>query len=214
MEPLFSIVSKCDEEIDVEIFNRCVDSIIKFHPESEIIIVDSGSKIRTQYDRFRNNEKIHIEEINNKNYETGAIWYVYENYINDTYVFLQDSMEICEPLTRYFIYDVVYMTNDSGWPDIENIEHVWAREQMENIDYNFIERDRGYTMFRYNSGILKRNTLTKLKEKKLNTLLPTHKRHSQAMERIFAMCLHHEGYDVSCPKMRPHYYKKIGRNRQ
>ena len=69
-------------------------------------------------------------------------------------------------------------------------------------------------MLQFNSMICKKTVLDKLKSKKLDLILPTNKNESQAMERVFGMALHHEGYDVSCPKMRPHYYKKIGRNRQ
>lgn len=72
----------------------CVQSLRKYHKNIKIIVVDSKSPDKTYFDIIKE-FNVEICDINNMHRETGAIWYVFENYENiDYYYFLQDSL-IC-----------------------------------------------------------------------------------------------------------------------
>lgn len=77
---------------------KSVDSIIRHHPNSKIIIIDSGSTDKSYMETLNNkyNDKIIIEDINNNNYDTGAYWYAFKKYKTDYdyFYFLHDSIII------------------------------------------------------------------------------------------------------------------------
>ena len=214
MSKIFSIVSKCDNINDVVFFEKCFNSIKHHQPNDEIVIVDSDSLLKEHYNNIRNLENVSILEIKNKNYETGAIWTVYNNFIRDTYIFMQDSMILLNNIDDYINNDVVYFSDYYGWYDPNNLEHEWASNVMKNCDYEYIENDYNYKMLQFNSMICKRSVLDKLKSKNLHTILPTNKRESQAMERVFGMALHYEGYDLNYTCIGGDKLIKEFRNRQ
>ena len=59
----------------------CVESILKYHPEDEVIIVDSDSDDLSYVTKLKAKIK-KIDLIKNKNFMDGAIWHTYENYTN------------------------------------------------------------------------------------------------------------------------------------
>lgn len=75
----------------------CVNSIRYFHPDSEIMIVDSNSPDRSYFELSKM-EKISIIDCKNKNYDTGAYWIAFNNSSYDYYYFLQDSIVLKSPL--------------------------------------------------------------------------------------------------------------------
>jgi hypothetical protein len=76
-----------------------VEKIKKYYPNNQIIIIDSSSPNK-DYQRIIKDidNSIVIEDIDNKNYETGAIIYAFKKYKNcfDSFLFLQDSI-LLEP---------------------------------------------------------------------------------------------------------------------
>ena len=214
MSRIFSIVTKCDSRDDLKFFAECFDSIRQFYPDDEIVIVDSDSKLTLHYEHFRSLKNVHVLEIKNKNYETGAIWSVYEKFDRDTYIFMQDSMRIVSSLDTFFGNEIVYFSDYYGWHDPTDVEHLWAQEKMKLCDYGYIKKDYDYKMLQFNSMICKRTVLDKLKSKKLDLILPTNKNESQAMERVFGMALHHEGYDVDFKNLTSEQIHKEFRKRQ
>lgn len=75
----------------------CINSIRNFHPNSDIIIVDSNSPDRSYFELSKS-EKISILDSKNKNYDTGAYWLAFNNCSYDYYYFLHDSIVINAPL--------------------------------------------------------------------------------------------------------------------
>jgi hypothetical protein len=68
MSKIFSIVSKCDTNDDVIFFEKCFNSIKQYHPNDEIVIVDSDSSLTEHYNKIKDLENVYILEIKNKNY--------------------------------------------------------------------------------------------------------------------------------------------------
>lgn len=109
----------------------CVDSIKKFHPECDIIVVDSDSKDKSYLEELRQDEII-TEDIKNKNYEYGATVYVFNKYKDSykNYLFIQDSLVLNKPCDfkccneRNIVVGWIYPT---GWEkDLEARE--WAEQ--------------------------------------------------------------------------------------
>lgn len=77
---------------------KAVETIRQYHPDSKIIVVDSGSADKSYFNTLEKYEVI-IEDINNNNYDTGAYWHVYQKYHDiDYFYFLHDSIEINDNL--------------------------------------------------------------------------------------------------------------------
>ena len=67
MSKIFSIVTKCDTKADILFFEKCYNSIRKYHPEDDIAIVDSDSKLTKHYPYMGSLNNTHVLQIKNKN---------------------------------------------------------------------------------------------------------------------------------------------------
>jgi hypothetical protein len=73
----------------------CVNSILKFHPDDYIVIVDSYSDDTSYFDLIPKIPNVKILNVKNNNYEIGALWKTYEQYPNESvYVLIQDTVII------------------------------------------------------------------------------------------------------------------------
>jgi len=187
---IFSITCRCINSVNKQDIIKCVKSIKTFHPDTRIVVVDSDSPDKSYFSEVEALGVI-IADIKNKNYETGGIWHTFNNYTDDVYVFLQDSMVLNKSLSEYMGSDLRIINFYEGWKDGKPEEKAWSRQQMENTEYEYQESN--FKMLQYNSFLASRNTLIKLQAKKLDRILPTEKAHAQAMERIFGMALSQEG---------------------
>jgi len=165
---IFSVVSRCNTQQDCDDAVRCVESILEYHPNSDIVLVDSNSAIKSHFDQIKS-YGCFIEDVQNINYETGAMWIVYftKKYTRDVYIFLQDSMTVTGNLSQYFTNDVSIVDYCMGWEYCAESHMQWAREQLECTDFSFLES--GFPIVQYNSLIIKRSVLNKLNTKRLNT---------------------------------------------
>ncbi|MFZ3054057.1 MAG: hypothetical protein WA099_11700 [Sulfuricurvum sp.] len=85
---------------------NAVKSIRTFHPDSPIIIIDSGSSDKSYYKDLEAYSVI-IEDVNNKNYDTGAYWYAYTKYTDiEFFYFIHDSIELYDNLFDLFVHDI------------------------------------------------------------------------------------------------------------
>ncbi len=190
---LFSVVSRCNTQKDSEDAVDCIKNIRQHHPNSDIVLVDSSSPSKVHFEEVRN-YGCFIEDIQNNNYETGAMWSVYfaKKYNRDYYVFIQDSITVLGDLTPYFSRDVSIVDYCIGWQYCEQRHMDWAKQNLQYTDYTYIESE--FPIVQYNSLIVSRSVLDKLHSKQLYNILPEKKYQSEAMERILGLCLYQEGY--------------------
>lgn len=99
----------------------CIDSIKKFYPESDIVIIDSGSSDKSYFERISGSQ-IKIEDINNKNYDSGAYWYAYKKYkkFYDFFYFIHDSTILNSKFnidTNNRFYSIRYFYSFNGMND-------------------------------------------------------------------------------------------------
>lgn len=187
----FGITCRCENNTNLNDIRKCVDSITKFYPNSKIVIVDSNSPNKEYMNLFNNNNNVIIEDIANKNYEAGAIWYVYDNHIDDKYIFLQDSMVLETTLDEYLDKDFTAINYYEGWKDGKPPEKEFARKSMESTPYIYMEDN--FKMVQFNSFLVSRKIMSILKENKVDNIKPFDKNGSKAMERIWGMIFTQEG---------------------
>tara|TARA_Y100000593_G_scaffold74585_1_gene137360 strand:- start:434 stop:1216 length:783 start_codon:yes stop_codon:yes gene_type:complete len=182
---------------------NCIQSIRKYHDDT-IIVVDSDSDDKSYFDVLKNGfEDVIIEDIANKNYMTGAVWYAYEKYKAKNYYFLHDSTELLGNISEYDEYDVtpVIISNSVDrwkWPKIDKSgtevrNPDWSKSKVEehtNLKFKLSD-------FRVIVGpmfLCKVDVLKKLKEIGFDKILPENKSGMEHMERLFGLVFEHFGY--------------------
>jgi hypothetical protein len=73
----------------------CVSSILKHHPDDDILIVDSDSPDRSYFELKNINDHVNIFDIANKNYDAGAYWRGFKAFPDyDFYYLIHDSVKL------------------------------------------------------------------------------------------------------------------------
>ena len=191
---IFSICSRCENANHVAALYKCVDSIRKFYSEVDIAIVDSNSPSRDHLTELQS-KNCFISELRNTNYEAGAIWDTFKLHDKEIYVFMQDSMELLSNIDDFLNSDIVILGGIyRDWEAAGVVSEFsdWSRQNIINSEYNHL--DGGFTIVQFNSMIISKSLLQKLKDKKLDLVLPTNKVSSCSMERILGIALAQEGY--------------------
>ena len=231
MKHMFMIA--CYFDPDNPVVFSCVNSIRDHHPDSKIIVIDSDSPDKSYFEELK---KWNAEAIDAKNVhrETGAIWYIYENFSSyDYYYCLQDSLVINADLSstlardltllRYFpswdghLFDGNPGHHEArcGWGDGEDSLGLAYKSKMEDRD--FVERMLALTPYtipkKWDSVfgpiiMCKRSLLDKLYKNGFNKLLPKNKIESCAMERAWGIVLEQEGYSVRDLSLQGYYLHK------
>ena len=209
---IFSIVCKCISQVNKEDIINSVRSIRRYHPEDLIIVVDSGSPDKSYFDSIREVNNLIIEDINNLSYETGAMWFVYEKYHSDVYVFMQDSMTINRSLNEFKDSNIKVINVYNAWMGANSGDKDFAKREMEKTQYTY--REDNFKMVQFNSLLVKRNVLDKLKNKGFNNIVPLDKHGSCAMERVLGIGLTDEGYLNNDYLFPPNTFTKIWRHRR
>lgn len=172
-----------------------VESIKKNQPEEKIVVVDSNSNDKSYFEKIKND--CIIEDFGNSNYLEGALWYCYEKYKDENFFYLvQDSMILKKNLNflkdkdvthlSYFPYHYNYQYGNQMYQYCSTILH-------EKTNYKYIVPK--YAIFG-STLYLKREVLDKLKINGFNNVLPTNKMEMESLERLWAVVLEQEGYNV------------------
>ena len=193
---IFSICTRCENETHIQIPINCVTSIRKFYPDSEIYIVDSNSPIKSHIPILKEMGCM-ISDLENTNYESGAMWDTYNKIEKDKYILLQDSHILLGNIDEFINKDVSILGeviyNWDGCSQ-ENID--WIVSNILNSDYRLENLTDGFKLVQYNSFIVSRDILSKFKNKNLDKILPINKIGSCGMERILGIALTLEGHPI------------------
>lgn len=193
----------------------CVRSIRKRYPNDLIVIVDSDSDDKSYFDLVEEYNVV-IEDISNKNFLDGALWYCFEKYKNENFFYLiQDSMKI--KMNFDYVEDDDF-TCISSFPNTcwaENFEggskaqKEFAKNALAKTNYEYLESEVNWHPVFGISFFISRTLLEKLKSNNLHRYLPYSKMEMEASERIWGMVLYQEGIDVfnSCITDAPFHVK-------
>lgn len=164
----------------------------KYMPSEKIIVVDSNSDDKSYYDRL---EGVDIIE-GNINYETGAIWKVFEKYPNeDYYLLLQDTtIPITNLITELKDNDVIGFWYTNDWESDTEGCREWAVKNIKLADIEYISY--GFKSILYNIFVAKNKVLKELKDKNFHRVLPNNKLSSASMERLWGIVFKQMGYKI------------------
>jgi hypothetical protein len=210
---IFSISTRCENELHTQLPINCVKSILNFYPDAEIVIVDSCSPNKTHIPVLKDLGCI-ISDLDNVNYEAGAMWDTFSKFDRDYYIFLQDSMVLLGNIDEFINNEVTSVGNlIPNWEGCEPFHIEWVRDNINKSEYYFLET--GFNILQYNSMIVSKNILNKFKSKNLDKILPINKIGSCGMERIFGISLQLEGYPINENSLLPkHLIQKTWTHRQ
>lgn len=159
---------------------------------NDVLIIDTNSdnceylnyldSLKTRKFNFR----LRIDKTPYSGYDSGAYIYVYENYVDTEYIFLQDSLEIKNWTWAYEISNKLKSHDVVSWrvfdknvcPYDSDEQRTWLRNMIGTDDYDW--------------GIfgpifsIKREAMNKIKDNNL-FIIPTSKIEQQGMERGWAI---------------------------
>lgn len=172
-----------------------IEAVKKYHPNELVAVVDSDSSDKSYFNNLP--KDVMILDIANKNYLEGALWYCYNHFPNEDFFYLiQDSMILLKNIDELKNRDFTHL---SYFPFHYNEQygHGVMREysinQINKTKYQYLEPN--YAVFG-STLYIKRSLLDKIKEKGFDTVLPTNKMEHEALERLWAVVLTQEGYDI------------------
>lgn len=157
--------------MDTPVIFDCINSIKKFHPESDIVVVDSGSKDKS-YFTFLKKENVLVEDVDNRNYDTGAYWYAYKKYKNDYeyFYFLHDSIKLNNKLPTKKdgnFFSIRYFYSHSGLYELFTVTN--KKKFILNIIFSKIKQQHIQpSMYGFDSLEQKKWIIEKSKELNLN----------------------------------------------
>lgn len=189
---------------------ECVDSIIKFHPNEKIIIVDSQSEDKSYYDFFSDCGNVDILDNCNPYRVPGALWETYKKYPNESYyVFIQDSVILKKSLDQYLQSDDKF------------ISFMYFSENANADSYDVIQRILSQTSYKIPEPfeeifgvfgpifIVKNEMMVKFKERGLMDVLKSSSKHEcKACERIFGICAEQEGFSPNVYNIEGNYLER------
>lgn len=180
----------------------CVKSIRKHYPDDLIVVVDSDSDDKSYFDLIEK-YNVTIEDIANKNFLDGALWYCYEKYTTEDFFYLvQDSMKI--KMNFDYVEDEDF-TCISSFPNTcwaENFEGgsraqiEFVKEALSETNYSYLGPEIDWQPVFGISFFISRNLMDKLKTNNMHKYLPTNKMEMEASERVWGMVMHQEGINV------------------
>jgi hypothetical protein len=174
---------------------QLLETICYFHPEEKIVVVDSDSEDKSYIERIDSN--VIVEDISNKNYLEGALWYCFEKYQEENFFYLIHDSMILNDRIELKSPDISYFTNfDFAY------NNQYGSQIMKNFVISEIETKTSYNYHEppvavFGSCIfVSRNFLERIKTKGFDKILPQNKMEMEAMERLWAIIIHQEGYDL------------------
>jgi len=195
----FGICCRCTNETTKSDITKLVKSIYSFHPNADIHVVDSSSPDKSYMEQLKG---VTIHDIENRNYESGMIWHVYQNVIADTYVFLQDSCNITGSLSPFFNDDlriIPWKKPDfkgesergtvPGWSFCQERHRKKIQELIGRTKYKVIN---DFEIILCNVFLTQRKIMDSFYDKNLHLALADSKLGSEATERTFGMAFYQE----------------------
>ena len=65
------------------LIKECVDSVLKFHPNDKIVIIDSESEDKSYYEQYSDYKNVIILDGINKTRQVGSFEIVYDHFPNE-----------------------------------------------------------------------------------------------------------------------------------
>lgn len=161
---------------------------------NKILILDTGSTDKEYLNNLKSRHEIILDNTPYNGYDTGAYIYAYNNYVDENYLFLQDSIYIKD---KYLIKDGLSILNEHTIVPLivfNPINNFYDNQEQ----INWVQNKIGH--HHYQIGIFgpmffaKRASLDKIKN--LNNLIPHNKNIQQAMERGWSVVFEQNNLNI------------------
>lgn len=182
-----------------------VESIAKYHPDADIIVVDSDSDDKSYFDNLHPNAMV-LDEAN-KYYEPGALWRVTSRFYDTHYILVQDSMvfkksitDIVESTDKMKCFINFYERTDRNHMGVPRDKFMEAihRQMGTTPELGLGDEDYGFVGVFGSSFIISRDFLVKISNSGLfENLAPTNKFEHQIAERVFGIAALDNGVDLT-----------------
>lgn len=108
---MFIIPCKYDGTLDGVLqkspIRECVKSIVDFHPNEKILVVDSDSKDKSYFEDIKISDKVQILDCANTNRVCGAFYKAYKTFPDEeVYVLIHDSLVFKKSIQKFIDSDV------------------------------------------------------------------------------------------------------------
>lgn len=193
---------------EAEFIFDCVASINEYHPDADILIVDSDSENKDYMKKITNyGNNVIVSNFKNKNYEFGAILHGFLNYKNDydVFFFIQDSMLIKRNMDSSKLEeDMAWVFNAyyDGWTKWVRF-HVALQEQYPDF-FNHPKYicPNGKLHIQYNSFVIRTETFDKCINSEIFSLIgpPKNKFGSMNWERLWTTIFLSNDIDIKLYK--------------
>lgn len=189
--------------VDQCLIEESVKYVRLYHPTSKILIVDSDSDDKSYFKKLEPYNVI-IADVANQHYEIGALWYAVKNYVEDSYVLMQDSIIFNKSINNK-IDDTKLFACFSHFfePLLGNFSHVPTEEWLSRInqmmgEFGSISGNQQIVGAFGTNFIINRRLIDLMLAKNLHkTFLPTAKQDSWMSERICGIIPQRCGVDVT-----------------
>jgi len=181
--------------VNVSPIFECIESIINFHPNEKILIVDSYSENDSYLEEMKKYDNVIISKYKNKHYECGALYYAIKEFPNEHfYALIQDSIILKHSWEEFLYDDITYNLMYFNERTFMKKELDYTEEVIKNTEYNKHENN-GHVGIYGMLMVYKQEIIQKfIKKNLLKSSLPNDKFGSQMTERIIGICLSQEGY--------------------
>lgn len=176
-----------------------VESIIRFHPNEKILIIDSYSDDDSYLEIFKKYKNVIISKYKNKHYEFGALSFAYKEFPNENYyALIHDSIILKRDWNKFINNDITYsLLYFEELGPFESLEYNYVSEVLKLTEYN-THVNKGHFGFFGSMAIYKKNVVDNFNKKGLfKSLLPNNKFESQMSERICCICLKQDQNDYN-----------------
>lgn len=180
---------------------QTVDSILKFHPEEKIVIVDSQSEDKEYYKLFSDYQNVEVLYDCNKHRVPGAFFEVCKRYPNEPYyVNIQDCVIMKKSIQKFIDSDDKFISfmYFFDWMHQKNREeYQYAESVLSNTKYESILPQPSQNFYGcFGPLYIIKNSLMKkiMSTGVLEKMKSTCKMHDEMGERLFGLIAEYEGY--------------------
>jgi len=194
---------------------ECVDSILEFHPDEKIVIVDSQSEDKSYYDIFSNYSEVDILDNVNNYRIPGALHQTYKKYPNEShYVLIQDSIIFKKSIDSYLTSSdqfVSFMYFPEDVQRDENCEeYQYYKKIFSQTDYEIPSLGQKIYASFGPLFIAKKEIMKKFYDKGLlENFKSSSKLECQCAERIYGICAEQEGFNPSTCNIEGNFLERV-----
>jgi hypothetical protein len=180
---------------------ECIHSIVEFHPQEKIVVVDSDSGDKSYFLDIEKYDNVIIMDCKNQNRVCGSFYEAYKKFPDEKeYIVIHDSLVFNNSIQKFIDSDVecfslmYFMEHYLNW-QTQHDPYCW--EILDNSEY---ERPKdGSVLACYGPMFIVKNRIAKTMERKklFENLKVRNKTECATWEKIFGQVFIEEGYPPS-----------------